>query len=123
MATERERHLACHGLGAVEGPHPGFRAAHGQCLQRAADEGVRNTLRQSGTRSQRGPSHLSSHISTVTLKLQLGPRYRALARRAGGLRASVTVTFTAHGHPTLRRTLAIRFMRATAHRAARRHHR
>ncbi len=55
--------------------------------------------------------------STVALKLQLGGRYRGLAFRAGGLASKVTVTFSSQGHPTLRKTLTIRFV----HRASQKH--
>ena len=52
----------------------------------------------------------------VKLNLQLTGRYRGLALRAGGLRGTVTVTFSAKGHPTLRKTLVVHFVHRTAHR-------
>lgn len=62
--------------------------------------------------------------TTVALKLQLGGRYRGLAFRAGGLPSKVTVTFSSKGHPTLRRTLTIRFVHRNKHgRAKSRGHR
>ncbi len=53
--------------------------------------------------------------ATVTLTLHLGSSYRALARRKGGLLSALTVTFTAKGHPTLRRKLTIRFVTRSSH--------
>jgi hypothetical protein len=50
--------------------------------------------------------------ATVQMTLQLPGRYRRLADRSGGLFSSVTVTFSAKGHPTLRKTLTIRFLHA-----------
>ncbi len=52
----------------------------------------------------------------VKLNLQLTGPYRGLAFRAGGLRGTVTVTFAAKGHPTLRKTLVVRFVHRAAHR-------
>jgi WD40-like Beta Propeller Repeat len=46
-----------------------------------------------------------------TLTLALAARYRALARSRGGLSATVTVTFTAPGHSTLRDTIPVTFLR------------
>ena len=46
-----------------------------------------------------------------TLTLALAARYRSLARQRGGLSGKVTVTFTAHGHPTLRKSILVTFLR------------
>jgi WD40-like Beta Propeller Repeat len=62
------------------------------------------------------PAHGAT--ATVALKLQLGGRYRGLAFRAGGLTSKVTVTFASKGHPTLRRTLTIRFVHRGSHKRA-----
>jgi hypothetical protein len=56
----------------------------------------------------------------VKLQLGLSGPYRGLASRAGGLRGSLTVTFAAKGHPTLRRTISVRFARRHARRNGRR---
>ena len=56
----------------------------------------------------------SSSPAVVELRLQLASPYRSLAGRRGGLRGTVTVTFASKGHPTLRRTLAVRFVRKAA---------
>jgi hypothetical protein len=45
----------------------------------------------------------------VTLTLTLTPRYRSLADRRLGVSSSVTVTFAAVGHPTLKQTLNVSF--------------
>jgi len=47
----------------------------------------------------------------TTLTLTLAPFYAALARSRGGLSAAVTVTFTAPGHPALRASLPVTFLR------------
>jgi hypothetical protein len=47
----------------------------------------------------------------IKLYLKLSGRYRALADRPHGLPGTVTVTFAAKGHPALRRSLPIRFIR------------
>lgn len=52
--------------------------------------------------------------SAVKLQLNLSGPYRRLALRHGGLTGSVTITFASSGHPTLRKTLKVRFV----HRAA-----
>ena len=52
-----------------------------------------------------------------TLTLALAPIYRSLARSRGGLSATVTVTFTAPGHSTLRDTIPVTFLRAQSSKA------
>ncbi len=47
----------------------------------------------------------------ATLTLTLAPFYAALARERGGLSATVTVTFTAPGHPTLSAGIPVTFLR------------
>lgn len=47
----------------------------------------------------------------VTLAIALAPRYRTLASARGGLSASVTLTFSAGGHPTLRQSVPVTFVR------------
>jgi hypothetical protein len=47
----------------------------------------------------------------ASLALKLTPSYAALADRKGGLSASVTVSFSAPGHPTLRRRVSVTFVR------------
>jgi hypothetical protein len=47
----------------------------------------------------------------MTLTLALAPRYAKLARERGGLSATATVTFTAPGHPTLRKSIPVTFLR------------
>ncbi len=46
----------------------------------------------------------------TTLTLTLAPFYAALADERGGLSATVTVTFTAPGHPTLRENITVTFV-------------
>jgi WD40-like Beta Propeller Repeat len=47
----------------------------------------------------------------ASLSLKLAHSYAALAARKGGLSASVTVSFSAPGHPTLHQTVAVTFVR------------
>lgn len=47
----------------------------------------------------------------ATLTLRLAPSYAALATQHGGLSATVTVSFSAPGHPVLRRRVAVSFVR------------
>jgi hypothetical protein len=49
--------------------------------------------------------------------LTLSPAYRSLAARAGGLSATVGVTFTAAGHPTLRQSIAVAFLEKASKKA------
>jgi hypothetical protein len=42
-------------------------------------------------------------------------RYRPLAGKDGGLSASVTVTFAAPGHPTLRQSVPVTFIDTAKH--------
>jgi hypothetical protein len=57
----------------------------------------------------------------VTLTLALSRGYRGLASQRGGLSTSITITFAAAGHPSLRVQLAATFLRRThrAHRSRR----
>ncbi len=53
--------------------------------------------------------------TVVKVQLSLSSRYSRLANRAGGLPGTVTVTFASPGHPTLRKTLGVRFVRRARH--------
>jgi hypothetical protein len=74
---------------------------------------VKRTVARASTTARSGAS------SVVRLELKLGGRYRALADHAGGLPGTVTVTFIATGHPTLNRTLKVRFVHRHAPRKRR----
>jgi hypothetical protein len=50
----------------------------------------------------------------LVLRIRLAPRYASLAGRAGGLSATLTVTFAASGQPTLRQRLEVTFVRRPA---------
>lgn len=52
----------------------------------------------------------------ATLTLSLASRYGALAGQRGGFSATVTVTFAASGHRTLRQTIPVTFLRREAKR-------
>lgn len=47
----------------------------------------------------------------MTLTLALASSYASLAGAHGGLSATVTVVFTASGHPALRQSLLVTFLR------------
>jgi hypothetical protein len=47
----------------------------------------------------------------VALALTLAPHYRSLAGQRGGFSATVSVVFSAPGHPTLRQSLPVTFVR------------
>jgi WD40-like Beta Propeller Repeat len=71
----------------------------------------------------------ATHVSDAsvsgltTLTLTLSRNYRSLATRRGGLSATVSVTFTAPGHPVLHRSIVVSFLRkAPAHAVASAHH-
>ena len=68
---------------------------------------------------------LGGEEELLTLTLTLAPSYRALASVKGGLSATVELSFTAPGQPTLTQTLAVAFtnteQKAKPHTAARRH--
>ena len=56
----------------------------------------------------------------TTLVLTLAPSYRSLSTRSGGLSAVAGVTFAAPGHPVLRQSVVVTFVRkARAHASAR----
>ena len=60
-----------------------------------------------------------SAANPVHFRLSLRPAYRRLAGRPGGLIGTLTVTFSAPGHPVLHGTIRVRFA-ARSHAGARR---
>jgi hypothetical protein len=99
--------------------------AAGVLLARAASSLPAGTARRGHRKVRRTVARASAttraaSTSVVKLQLQLGGHYRPLAYRAGGLPSSVTVSFSAKGHPTLRRTLTIRFRHRTSRHPRRR---
>lgn len=68
----------------------------------------------SSARATIGPT--STGVQELTLAL--GRSYRALAERAGGLYATVTVAFTASAHPSLRARLHVSFRRTIPNHSA-----
>jgi hypothetical protein len=90
-------------------------AAHGSLLVRA----------KAGSRLHHGRSRLTvatvatrkarmSDAGTINVVLRLAPRYAALASRKGGFAATVSLVFSAAGHPPLREQIEVRFVRARA---------
>ncbi len=61
------------------------------------------------TVASRGAGAKGAGLTTLTLTL--APQYVALARARGGLSATVTVTFTAPGHPALHESVPVTFAR------------
>ena len=95
-------------------PGPGRLSASAMSALPASSSRVHKKRKRTVARAS-VPAHAAV---PVKLNLQLTGPYRGLASRAGGLRGTVTVTFASKGHPTLRKTLVVRFV----HRTARRHH-
>jgi WD40-like Beta Propeller Repeat len=87
------------------------RGAHGAKARRSTRVATR-TVASRGIRS--GAAGL------LALTLKLGHRYSALAAKRGGLSATVTVSFGARGHKTLRQRLTVTFVRANTHKRSRR---
>jgi WD40-like Beta Propeller Repeat len=81
--------------------------------RRNARRKVRRTVAHASTFAKHGAA------SVAILELSLSGHYLPLAGRAGGLPSTVTVSFAAAGHPTLRKTLTIRFLRRSVHHARR----
>jgi hypothetical protein len=88
----------------------------------------RTRARAATTVSTRTLASASSRIAAsegglTTLLLRLAPRYRALAAQRGGLSATVNLTFTASGHPALRQSVAVSFLRVAPKKLVARHSR
>ncbi len=75
---------------------------------RAVVASVKRTLAAASRSALNGEGEL------LALTLVLAPGYRALADAKGGLSATVELTFTAAGHPTLEQSLAVDFANTTA---------
>ncbi|HEX4482808.1 MAG TPA: hypothetical protein VH081_03410 [Solirubrobacteraceae bacterium] len=84
---------------------------HGKRASRA-NSAVQTLAVASASRSAREATQL------LTLALELGKRYRALATRSGGLSSAITLTFQAAGHRTLRQTLDVTFQGKVARKHA-----
>jgi hypothetical protein len=61
---------------------------------------------------------VASEGGLATLLLKLAPHYRALAAQRGGLSATANLTFIAPGHPALRQSVAVVFLRAPSKKPA-----
>lgn len=77
-------------------------------VARRAHRKVRRTVARASATARPGSP------SVIALALKLNGRYSPLASRSGGLPGTVTVTFAAGDHPTLHKTLAVRFLRRHA---------
>ncbi len=71
-------------------------------------QGERRQIKRTVARA--GAKAPSETLTVVRLDLQLASHFRALASRGGGLSSVLTISFSAAGHPTLRKTIAIRFV-------------
>lgn len=90
--------------------HPAH-AAHTAHTGHRASAARKRARRIIATRTVATRAANAQGAGLTMLTLTLAPRYAALAREHGGLSAMVTVTFTAHGHPTLRQSVAVTFLR------------
>jgi hypothetical protein len=93
----------------------GRRASRGTRTARAARGHARRSRHPRATpavwtRTVAAASTRSSAEGTAQLVLVLAFRYHTLAAAPGGLSASVTVTFAAPGHPTLRQSVPVTFL-------------
>jgi Tol biopolymer transport system component len=68
-------------------------------------------------RTVSGASATSGADGSGQIALVLAPRYRALAERPGGFTSDATVIFAASGHPGLRASVVVTFVRPRAHRS------
>ncbi|MCW3018738.1 MAG: hypothetical protein JWN10_1046 [Solirubrobacterales bacterium] len=94
--------------------------AHHKAGHKAKGAHTRTTVAIRDVAAANGASEPSASGLT-TLTLTLTASYRALAARSSGLRAKVSVTFSAPGHPTLHREIAVSFVRkVSVHAKARR---
>ena len=84
------------------------RATSSLTLARTArDNGRRRTVERAVALAKRTVDGAST--TTVTMTIALAPAYRSLAARRDGLTAKLLIDFTASGHPTIARTIAVRF--------------
>jgi hypothetical protein len=88
----------------IQSPRAGRNARHASAV-RARERGHVATR----TVATRATDAKGAGLETMTLSLS--PVYRALAGQRGGLSATVTVTFAAPGHATLRERIPVAFLR------------
>jgi WD40-like Beta Propeller Repeat len=96
----------------VQAPGPGrlsARAAGEIAVRSGCDRHARVRVER---RAVASASAASGADGSARLVLVLAPRYRVLARRAGGLASEVLVSFAAHGSPALRASVEATFSSA-----------
>jgi hypothetical protein len=93
---------------------------------RGSAKRIRHTRTSVATRTVASGKHSASAGGLVTLALTLAGPYGKLASAGGGLSADVTLVFDAPGHPTLRQSIQVSFLRTaktkstrTVHKASR----
>jgi hypothetical protein len=88
-------------------------AAHGRHTVRRQGKSrvtvATRTVASAGKVIPAGPAEL------VALVLRLGKHYAPLAARPGGLSAALSIAFAATGHPTLRQSMGVSFVRIVHH--------
>ncbi len=99
----RDRQASAARVGTARGTH-----GHRQSRETVSTRTLATASERTGAASE----------EPVALVLEPAAQYAALAARGGGLSASVSLTFTASGHPRLRASVAVSFSR-TARPAAR----
>ncbi len=97
-------HAAAQSAVVIQSPRAGRNARHASAA-RALERGHVATR----TVATRATDTKAAGLETLTLALS--PVYRVLAGERGGLSATVTVTFAAPGHATLRERIPVTFLR------------
>jgi hypothetical protein len=111
-------------LRAVAGSQMLLRSSHSAHKTKSSDHAAHGARAKAkvvtrDVAAARAASDASAGGFTI-LTLSLSASYRSLSARAGGLPATVRVSFTAPGHQTLHESVAVRFRRRSATHAA--HH-
>lgn len=84
-------------------------------VSRAREKARKQSVKTVATRTVATLTADARSVGLITLTLTLASRYAALASERDGLSATVTLTFTAPGHATLRESIPVTFLRKVRH--------
>ncbi len=84
-------------------------------VSRAREQARKQSVKTVATRTVATLTADARSVGLITLTLTLASRYAALASERDGLSATVTLTFTAPGHATLRESIPVTFLRKVRH--------